>query len=138
MKHSNASSAAILARASELGEPRPMRRGSITERRICCSKPGCACKEDPDARHGPYFSLTRAVHGVTQTRLLTAAQAEVVRHQIEAGREFRDAAEVYWQACEREADEQLAAVVKEAADGAEKKGSRRHLPSRSGPRSKRS
>ncbi len=51
-----------------------MRRGSLSERTIKCSKPGCGCGHDPNARHGPYFSLTRAVEGKTRSRFLTAEQ----------------------------------------------------------------
>ncbi len=39
--------------------PKPMRRGALSERYVKCSKKGCACAESPDARHGPYYSLTR-------------------------------------------------------------------------------
>ena len=137
MKHSTASPAAIRTRAQEMGEPHPMRRGSLTERHMRCSKPNCACREDPKARHGPYLSLTRAVGGVTCTRLLTPAQAEVARRQIEAGREFRDATEVYWQACERAADAELEALVQGSTDGAEKRGSKRTSRPRSSKKSKR-
>src|SRR5215472_8664721 len=59
--------------ASELAEPKPMRRGSVSERTIKCNKPGCACAHDPKARHGPYFSLTRAVQGKTRSPLLDGA-----------------------------------------------------------------
>lgn len=121
-----------------MGEPLPMRRGSLTVRKVRCSKPNCACKQDPDARHGPYFSLTRAAEGVTQTRLLTPAQAEVARRQIATGREFRDATEVYWQACERAADAVLEALAPGSAEAAEKGGSKRPSRRKSSPKSKRS
>ena len=51
--------------AAELVVPKPMRRGCVSERTIRCHKPGCACADDPKARHGPYVSLTRTVHGKT-------------------------------------------------------------------------
>ena len=47
---------------------KPMRRGSLSERYVKFSKPRCPCATDTNARHGPYFSLTRAVkrpHSVT-------------------------------------------------------------------------
>src|SRR5450759_2257349 len=44
--------------ATELAQPQPMRRGSVSERLIKCGKAGCACARDPKARHGPYQSLT--------------------------------------------------------------------------------
>ena len=71
-----------------------MRRGSLTERTIKCSRPGCPCNDRAEARHGPYFSLTRSVAGITKTRLVAVAQADIVRRQIEAGRQFRDAIEL--------------------------------------------
>jgi hypothetical protein len=56
-----------------------MRRGSLSERTIKCSKPGCACAKDPKARHGPYHSLTLAVEGKTRSRFLTAEEALIAR-----------------------------------------------------------
>src|SRR5271157_6085324 len=86
--------------ASELAEPKPMRRGSLSERTVKCSKPGCSCAEDPKARHGPYYSLTRAVGGKTRSRFLNAEQAALASQQIDAGREFRTKLEAYWESCE--------------------------------------
>src|SRR2546427_8376372 len=77
--------------AAQLAEPQPMRRGSLSERYVKCSKPGCACAKQPEERHGPYYSLTRAVAGRTQSRFLSAPQAELVRRQVEAGRRVRPA-----------------------------------------------
>lgn len=87
-----------------------MRRGSLSERRIKCSKPTCACAQDPKARHGPYYSLTQAVAGKTRSRFLTSEAAEAVRKQIAAGREFRGRVDALWQACEEWADRQLAEI----------------------------
>ena len=123
MKHSTASATTIRARlTTQLADPIPMRRGSLTERTVKCRRPGCPCQDRSEARHGPYFSLTRAVGGKTQTRLIPAAQVETVRRQIEAGRQFRDATELYWAACERLADAELAQIAPAAAAG-EKGGS---------------
>jgi len=96
--------------AAELADPKPMRRGSLSERMIKCSKPSCACGHDPKARHGPYYSLTHALGGKTRSRFLTTEQAEVVQQQIDAGRAFRSRVEVFWEACEQWADTQLADV----------------------------
>jgi hypothetical protein len=133
MRHSTAPASAIRARlASQLGNPLPMRRGTLTERFVKCSRPGCPCAHDPKARHGPYVSLTRAVGGRTRTKLIPPALAETVRRQIEAGRQFRDASELYWAACERLADAELERL---AAPPGEKGGSvrrsRRKLRERS-------
>lgn len=121
--------------AEKLSESRPIRRGSLGERFIKCGKARCACATDEQARHGPYFSLTRTVGGRTQSRRLSAREAERVREQLAAGREFRRQVEALWEACERWADEELAL---QAAEEAEKRGSRRSSSGRSRPRSKRS
>ena len=67
--------ARVRALAAQVGDPTPMRRGSLSERYVKCSKPGCRCAERTEARHGPYYSLTRTVAGRTQSRFLPAAQA---------------------------------------------------------------
>ena len=111
--------------ATELADARPMRRGSLSERTIKCSKPGCACAHDPKARHGPYYSLTRAVKGKTRSRFLTAEQAELVRRQVDAGRKFRGHVDALWEACEQWADSQLADSP--ASPGEAKKGGSRQI-----------
>ena len=55
-----------------VADAQAMRRGSLSERWVKCSRSGCPCSEKPDARHGPYFSLTRMIAGRTRSRLLTA------------------------------------------------------------------
>jgi hypothetical protein len=106
--------------ASELADAKPMRRGSLSERTTKCSKPGCACAQDPKARHGPYYSLTHAVGGKTRSRFLTREQADLVRQQIDAGRKFRGHVDALWEACEQWADSRLADVS--ASSGEAKKG----------------
>ena len=93
--------------AAQVAAPTPMRRGSLCERYVKCSKPGCACAERPAARHGPYFSLTRTVGGRTQSRFVPAAQAARVRQQIAAGQQFRRHVDAFWDACEHWADAEL-------------------------------
>lgn len=119
---------AVRILAEKLGEPRPMRRGSLGERWIKCGKERCACARDEGARHGPYFSLTRSQDGRTRSRRLTAEQAERVREQLAAGRVFREQVEDFWQACEDWADAELEC---KAAEGAEKRGSGRSSRQRS-------
>jgi hypothetical protein len=48
--------------------------GSVVVRRMPCGKPGCACKADPAALHGPYIQWTRTVEGRTVTRFLSPEQ----------------------------------------------------------------
>jgi hypothetical protein len=122
--------------AAELAEPKPMRRGSLSERTIKCSKPGCACAQDPKARHGPYFSLTRAVKGKTRSRFLTPQQAAVARRQIETGQEFRNQVEAYWEGCEDWADRELEGSATASLGEAEKGGSPRASKKKSSRKSK--
>ena len=123
--------------ATALADAKPMRRGSLSERTIKCSKPGCACAQDPNARHGPYHSLTHAVEGKTHSRFLTPDQAQLARQQIDAGRKFRAQVDAYWEASERWADEQLEAVPV-STEEAEKKGSKRTWKTKSPGKSKHS
>jgi hypothetical protein len=126
--------------AAELAEPKPMRRGSVSERTVKCSKPGCACAKDPKARHGPYFSLTHAVKGKTQSRFLTSEQAVLARQQIETGHAFRTKVEAFWQGCEDWADRELQAAPPSSASTssqeAEKGGFQRTSRRKSSGRSK--
>jgi hypothetical protein len=124
--------------AAQLAEPTPMRRGSLSERYVKCSKPGCACAARPTARHGPYYSLTRTVGGRTQSRLVPAAQTARVRQQIAAGRQFRRHVDAVWEACERWADAQLDAPEGAAPEAVQKGGFARPSRPRSSPRSTRS
>src|SRR5580692_7058082 len=115
----------ILDLAAQLAKAKPMRRGSLSERYVKCSKPGCPCASDPDARHGPYFSLTRGVGGRTESRFVSAAQAELVRRQVEA----------FWEACEQWANAQLEGPAA-SSEAAQKRGSRRRWKPKSPKKSK--
>ena len=128
----------VLALASELAEPRPMRRGTLAVRYLRCNKPGCACANRADARHGPYCSVVRVVGGHTRSRHVPADRVAELRRQVEAGQQFRKHVEVYWQACERWADAQLDAPEAASQEAAKKGGSKRRSRPRSSPRSKRS
>lgn len=121
--------------AADLAVTKPMRHGSLSERTIKCSKPGCACAQDPKARHGPYFSLTRAVKGKTRSRFLSEEQAALARQQIDSGREFRERVDGYWEACEEWADQQLANVPASSGE-AKKRGSKQNSKRRSPRKSK--
>ena len=122
--------------ATLFARPQPMRRGSLSERYVKCSKPGCPCADDPKARHGPYFSLTRGVGGRTQSRFVSDAQAELVRRQVEAGQHFRRQVEAFWEACEEWADAQLQGSGATAV--AQKRGSKQPWKAKSSKRSKHS
>lgn len=124
--------------ADQLAHAQPMRRGSLSERTIRCGKAGCACADNPKARHGPYHSLTQAVKGKTRSRFLTEEQAALARQQIATGREFREHVDAYWEACEQWADAQLEPTPTALSEQAEKKGSKRSSKSTSSRKSKRS
>ena len=113
--------------AAELSELQPMRRGSVSMRTIKCGKPGCRCAEDPKARHGPYYSLTREVDGKTRSRYVSEEQAAVAKEQIETGHQFRRKVEEFWQGSEEWADRELEGSESATASGseAEKGGSPR-------------
>jgi hypothetical protein len=123
---------AVRELAVRLGQSQPMRRGSLSERYVKCGKLGCGCGEDPKARHGPYYSLTRAVGGQTHSRFLSPQEAQRAREQIEAGQQFRRQVEAYWAACEQWADAQLEAS--EEAGQAEVKKNRTRRNSGTRPR----
>ena len=65
--------------AKELAQARPMRRGSVSERFMKCGQKECRCQHDQQARHGPYYSVTRVEGGKTRSRYLSAEQAVLVR-----------------------------------------------------------
>jgi hypothetical protein len=127
----------VLQLAADLAAPKSMRRGSLSERTIKCSKPGCACAKDPKARHGPYYSLTHAVGGKTRSRFLNAEQADLAQQQIVAGREFRSRVNTYWEACETWADTQLDELAASSGE-AKKGGSQPASKTKSSRKSKRS
>jgi len=124
--------------ATELAQPQPMRRGSVSERLIKCGKAGCACARDPKARHGPYQSLTQAVGGKTRSRFLTPEQTAVAQQQVAAGRQFRQKVDSYWEACEEWADAQMEFPPAASSGEAKKRGSKQKSKTRSSRKSKRS
>jgi hypothetical protein len=112
-----------------------MRRGTLSTQYLRCNKPGCACADAPDARHGPYYRVVRVVQGRTQSRHVRADRVETLRRQVEAGQQFRQQVEAYWQACEHWADAELdapaAAAQAAAKTGASKRRSTPNSPRRS-------
>src|SRR5436309_15872957 len=121
----------VLTVAEQLADAKPMRRGSLSERYVKCSKPNCPCGESEDARHGPYYSVSRVVNGRTQSRWLNAEEAKIVRRQVEQGQEFRKQIEAYWEACERWADAELETLEAASGEAAKKGASKRRLKRKS-------
>lgn len=112
--------ASIQELATNLASPRPIRRGSMSERSMKCGHKECRCQHDPKARHGPYYSLTRGEKGKTKSRYLSAEQAVLARQQIEAGQAFRARVEAYWEACEEWADAELLKSEAAPSEGTKK------------------
>lgn len=52
----------------------PVLPGSIAERRMVCGRANCACHNDVERRHGPYYQWTRKVAKKTVGRFLSAEQ----------------------------------------------------------------
>lgn len=77
---------ALLDQISRLGHCLP---GTLTERRTRCSSPGCRCRSDPPALHGPYYSWTRKINGKTVTRTLTPEQARRYQPWFDNARQLR-------------------------------------------------
>lgn len=135
----NAVPLTVRALVMEISDAKPMRRGSVSERYVKCNRDGCSCADRADARHGPYFSVSRVIKGRTNSRWLDAEQAKLVRAQVEMGQQFRKRLEAYWQACEQWADAQLeASEAASETEAAKKGGSKRRSKPRLSPRSKRS
>lgn len=40
-------------------------KGTVLKRMTKCGRAYCACRSDPDKRHGPYFELTYKIDGKT-------------------------------------------------------------------------
>ena len=137
MPHSTDVPKTVRELVDRLAEPKPMRRGSLSVRYLKCNKPGCACADDPQARHGPYTSVVRTVGRKTQSHTVPAAQTGVLRQQVEAGQRFRKDIEAYWDACERWADAELATPEATSTEAAKKGGSKKASTGKSSTKSKR-
>ena len=63
--------------------------GSVAERRMKCGKPTCRCRDDPDARHGPYIQWTWNTKGGTFSAYLDPDQAAMCNEWIQNTRRLR-------------------------------------------------
>ena len=102
-----------------LGPPQPMRRGSLSERFMTCSKPGCACATTPPpATSGPQphprcrgaDPVAVGVRGASPRGRTTGCGGPGLPAHIDA----------YWRACEAWADAELGGTT--TAAGAAKGG----------------
>jgi hypothetical protein len=61
--------------------------GNLQTRTKTCGQERCACRLDPEARHGPYHEWTRRRAGRLVSTSLSAEEARVVARAIETYRE---------------------------------------------------
>ena len=54
-------------------------KGTVLKRMTKCGKAYCACRSDPNKRHGPYFELTYKVDGKTVNLRLSPDAAPLYR-----------------------------------------------------------
>jgi len=83
-----------IAVQSQIAQLRDMRSGSITGTGGRCGTSSCHCHRPGDPGHGPYYRLTRKVHGRTVTETLSspASLAKAQREVAECQR-FRELGE---------------------------------------------
>ena len=62
----------IQQQISRLGD---MRAGSITTTGGRCGNPSCHCRKEGNPGHGPFYRLTRKVHGKTVTETFSSPAA---------------------------------------------------------------
>ena len=75
----------LTAKLSEIGF---IWSGNIQRRYLTCGKPFCACKKDPEARHGPYAYWTSKEAKKTISRLLSPEEADLLEEWIENRRKL--------------------------------------------------
>jgi type II secretory pathway component PulJ len=54
-------------------------KGTVLKRMTQCGKAYCACRSDPDKRHGPYFELTYKIEGKTVNVRLSSEAAPLYK-----------------------------------------------------------
>ena len=63
--------------------------GTLARRFMRCGKTNCRCKAEPPVLHGPYWHWTRTIAGKTQSRTLTAEQADRYQPWFDNARRLR-------------------------------------------------
>jgi hypothetical protein len=75
----------------KIGSLGDMRAGSITTTGGRCGNPRCHCRKDGDPGHGPFFRLTRKVHGKTTTETFaTPAALRKAQEEVAEFHRFRE------------------------------------------------
>jgi hypothetical protein len=76
----------LAERLSEVGFLWP---GSLTPRYLSCGSPRCGCRNNPAARHGPYYYWTTKQGGKTVSRKLPPEEAHLLEQWIGNRREVK-------------------------------------------------
>lgn len=63
--------------------------GTLVRRTKVCSKPGCRCATDPEARHGPYFEWGRLERGRRTSTTVTPEKARLLKKALRDQRRLR-------------------------------------------------
>jgi len=63
--------------------------GTLLRRTKVCGKAACRCAQDPAARHGPYYEWGRMKKGRLVHRMVSPAQAALLREAIANYRTLR-------------------------------------------------
>jgi hypothetical protein len=92
---------------ARLATVRDMRPGSLVERYRRCGKPGCRCAQPGDPGHGPSWSLTHAVSGKTETKIIPPGAVEETQEQIATYRRFRNQVRALVETSEKLCDARL-------------------------------
>ena len=61
----------------------PLLPGSLSTARIACGKPHCACRQDPQKRHGLYYRWTGFLAGKRTTKAISPEEAKVCEQMIQ-------------------------------------------------------
>lgn len=64
-------------------------KGTLLERHLTCGKPNCACSQEAERRHGPYFEWTYKVTGKTVNVRLSPDAAAAYREATTEWRRLR-------------------------------------------------
>ena len=117
----------------ELAHIGELRQGSLSSRYRRCGKPRCHCAQEGDRGHGPYWSVTRAVHGKTEFRSIAPGAVRQTEEQIAEFHRFQRLTREFVDVSTRLCDAHLEANKPATAEkkGGLKRRSRRNSPPRS-------
>ena len=109
-----------------------LRQGSLSLRYRRCGKPRCHCAQEGDPGHGPYWSVTRAVHGKTEFRSIAPQAVRQTEEQIAEFHRFQRLSREFVDVSTRLCDAQLEANKPTAPE--KKGGSTRRSQRNSAPK----